>query len=205
MRQDHLTIEGPPGAEARLEAVLAELCRRLGPLVLTKAVKLPYLVDVVAVRILGRPISSSTYQTWKWGVVNREIWDLIKYYEGGEFFQVARHGWFGGGQEVRLRDVSIADRLTEAEREIVAFVADEFGRLDADELGKLTKSMNPEIEPAEWGQNQPANVSEDAYARLSVDWQDLWSHLQDSDLSDRAGWGQPIQDPRAYVRGVLSG
>jgi hypothetical protein len=32
----------------RLEAVLARLCKRLGPMTKTKAVKLPYLVDVVA-------------------------------------------------------------------------------------------------------------------------------------------------------------
>ena len=40
----------------KLKAVLARLCEQLGPITRTKAVKLPYLVDVVANQVLGHAI-----------------------------------------------------------------------------------------------------------------------------------------------------
>ena len=53
----------------KLILVLERICERLGSVNKTQAVKLPYLVDTVAARVLGRPITSAAYETWRHGVV----------------------------------------------------------------------------------------------------------------------------------------
>ena len=65
------------GMNPRMTAVLARLCEQLGPLFKTQAVKLPYLVDVVAKSVLGHTIANGTYQAWEHGVVAREVYRFM--------------------------------------------------------------------------------------------------------------------------------
>ncbi len=46
-----------PTLDPKLKAVLARLCEKRGSLFKTQAVKLPYLVDVVATHVLGESIT----------------------------------------------------------------------------------------------------------------------------------------------------
>lgn len=188
---------------AKLEAVLAEICSRLGTITITKAVKLPYLVDVVAEHALGRRITEGTFQTWEYGVVTREVWDLAKE-GGGDRFRVGEHLYSEGGRTVALTDGLEPAGLTAEELAVVGYVVEQYGHLDAGELGDLTKSLNPELATEEWGSNRTASTGEDAFARLSPTWLDLWRSLSDLDFDDASLWGEPIKDARAFARELLS-
>lgn len=195
----------PHQLDAKLEAVLARLCQRLGSMMKTNAVKLPYLVDVVASHILGRRITEATHQTWEHGVVAREVYSFITHGKGGRRFAVEPHPYSESGQMIRLVEERGGDVLTSEEQDVVDYVADTFGHLSPTALGYLTKSLNPEVGPDEWGSNQEAEVGEDAYARLSEDWRAVWNELPFLNLADESQWGEAIEDPDEYVARVFGG
>jgi uncharacterized phage-associated protein len=191
-------------ADPKLEAVLAEICSRLGTITITKAVKLPYLVDVVAQHALGRRITEGTFQAWDYGVVTREVWDLAKK-GGGTRFRVGEHFYSEGGRTLALAEESEPAGLTADELAVVGYVVEQFGHLNASDLGDLTKSLNPQLAAEEWGSNQTPSTGEDAFARLSPTWLDLWRRLPDLDFDDASLWGEPIQDAQAFARETMSG
>lgn len=190
-------------------AVLAELARQLDGLYRTQAVKLPYLVDLVSVRVLGRPMTEAKYQAWKQGVVAPEIWKTLKHHGGGPLFEPSDDN--DPHPLYRLRPDKAEElevSLTEEEREIVAYVAEEFGRIPQAELGQLTKNLNPEI--SKWGGlwrfSPRVEPSEASYARLSEGWQDFLERLPTMDLDDRSKWEGPVEgDPEEYIRQRLFG
>lgn len=183
------------GMNPRLTAVLARLCERLGPLFKTQAVKLPYLVDVVAGSVLGHTIADGTYQTWEHGVVAKEVYRFIEH-EAGEsgLFRVWRHQHSEGGKKIALADASWLDPLSSDEIAVVDTVADLYGNMPPEALGYLTKQMNTEISPRDWGSNHRASLSEDAFQRLNPEWQRLYSRISADDLDDRSRWEGPIND-----------
>src|SRR4051812_44426009 len=69
-------IDPPKPLPPKLEAVLIRLAK-IGPINMTHAVKLPYLVDVVANHVLGKPITEGHHEAWKWGVVTSEAWRYL--------------------------------------------------------------------------------------------------------------------------------
>ncbi len=192
-RDQHL----PP----KLEAVLARLCEQLGPLTKTKAVKLPYLVDVVAQHALGRRITEGTHQTWDYGVVTREVYRFITHGKGSSLFKIKPHNYSEGGLQIDL-DRDNAAELADFEREVVDHVADCYGDMDAQSLGLLTKSLNVELDVSAWGSNHEATVDEDAYVRLSDSWQSLYKKLPALDFSGMDRWTQ-VSDPDECLRGLL--
>ncbi len=170
----------------------------------TKAVKLPYLVDVVARHTLGRPITEGTHQTWDYGVVTREAYRFFTHESGEPLFKVEPHHYSEGGVLIAL-DQAPAPCLEEEEREIVDHVAQLYGEMDAGQLGTLTKALNTELEASAWGSNHDAEVGEDAYARLADGWQALYERLPRLDLTDESQWGEPIEDVDRYLKDALSG
>jgi len=76
--------------------------------------------------------------------------------------------------------------------------------MTAQDLGSLTKALNPEIPREQWGSNTQAAVDEDAYARLSEGWQSLWRELPFLDLTDPSKWSEPIEDPEEHFRALFS-
>jgi len=196
----------PPKAKRlspKLEAVLARLCQKLGPMTTTRAVKLPYLVDVVVAHVLGHPVTDGTHETWEHGVVTSEVWSYIQ--SGGDIqgpFDVSDHHFSEGGKQISLGGEP-DDDLTPEEMDIVDLVADSYGRLDALSLGKLTKSLNTHLDRRVWGKNHKAAIDEDAYARLSEGYQAFCRRLQDLELRNEEDWGQPIEDPYEYLRQKL--
>lgn len=191
-----------PQMGPKLEAVLARLCEQLGPLTKTRAVKLPYLVDVVAQHVLGRPVANGLYQTWDHGVVTREIYAFMTHTEGDEQLAVEDHEFSEGGRQVRLREAAHSTPLSEEEAEIVDFVAEKYGRLDAGRLGLLTKALNTDLDPSVWGSNHRPSTDEDAYARLAEGWVEFFERLPSLDLSDESQL-EPVGDPRAHLRDLL--
>lgn len=194
------------GMNPRMTAVLARLCERLGPLFKTQAVKLPYLVDVVAKSVLGHTIANGTYQTWEHGVVAREVYRFIEHEaEGNDLFKVRRHAHSEGGKKIALAGASWLDPLSPEEIAVVDSVADLYGKMPPEALGYLTKQMNTEIAPEEWGSNHAASVGEDAFLRLSPDWQRLCARINTEDLNDRTRWGEPINDdPMGHLLRALN-
>jgi uncharacterized phage-associated protein len=188
----------------KLEAVLAELCARLGTITITKAVKLPYLVDVAAKHVLGRRITDATFEAWEYGVVTREAWELAKA-DGGTWFRIGEHFYSEGGRTVALAQGAEPPELEPDELAVVGYVVDTFGHLNAGDLGDLTKSLNPDLAAEEWGSNRKPSTGEDAFARLSPTWLDLWRRLPDLELDDTSLWGDPIQDAEAFARETMSG
>ena len=187
----------------KLRAVMARLCEQLGPLIKTKAVKLPYLVDVVANHVLGRRITEGTHETWEHGVVTREAYRAITHGDLSPDFVVAAHNYSESGQLVGA-GAATWDDLDEAELRIVDEVARAFGQLDADSMGRLTKALNTGLGADPWGgSNRRAAEGEDAFARLSIGWQAFARKLADLDLTDRASWGDSIEDPSEYIERAL--
>jgi hypothetical protein len=190
----------------KLEAVLARLCQRLGALTTTSAVKLPYLVDVVATHYLGRSITDGTHQTWDHGVVTHEVWSYIQ--NGGDIqgpFDVTAHRLTEeGGKQISLGGTP-DDELSPEEETVVDLVADNYGGLDAKSLGRLTKTLNTHFDKRVWGNNQQAAVNEDAYARLAEGYQTFANRLQHLNFADEKKWGEPIDDPYEYLRRKLGG
>jgi uncharacterized phage-associated protein len=190
----------------KLSAVLARLCERLGPLYTTQAVKLPYLVDVVANHVLGRSIAGGTYEAWEHGVVTREVFRFVKYEDPGPVFRIEQHAFSESGKRIALAGRASGAVLTAEEVGVVDLVAQEYGRLPVEQLGHLTKRLNTEIRPDGWGTNRRAAIDEDAYLRLSPGWQDLCERIATEDLDDRSRWSEPIQkNPKAHFRRLLNG
>ena len=186
----------------KLEAVLARLCETAGPLVKTKAVKLPYLVDVVATHVLGRRITEGSHQTWDYGVVTREVYRLITHGRDNPLFRIKPHPFSESGQQIELSGPN-STRLSDDERAIVDFVAETYAGLDAGRLGTLTKSLNTHLDLDAWGSNQEAAEDEDAYARLSKSWQQFYAQAPDFDFADRSQWLETVDDPGEFVRRTL--
>lgn len=168
------THRRPPVLDPKMEAVLARLIAESpnGELAKTQAVKLPYLVDVVAQHVLGRRITNGRYAPWAHGVVATEIYDLITSarYGGepleGTPFEVYDPLGFEDRQTVTVA-AEIPDLLTEEEAEVVDFVAAQYARLEPSRLGQLTKQMNPHIRS--WpSPGKPVRVNEPAYDALPV-------------------------------------
>lgn len=196
-------VRGPrTSLPPKLEAVLARLCERLGPMTKTKAVKLPYLVDVVARHALGRRITEGTHQTWDYGVVTREAYRFFTLETGKPLFKVEPHHYSEGGVLISLNQPPPS--MEEEEREIVDHVAELYGEMDAGQLGILTKALNTELEAGAWGSNHEAEVGEDAYARLADGWQALYERLPRLDLTDESQWGEPIEDVDGYLKDALN-
>ena len=193
----------------KLILVLERICERLGSVNKTQAVKLPYLVDTVAARVLGRPITSAAYETWRHGVVCPPLYDLLRpgTEEGG--FRVEPRRYVEDEYTVSLaRTATGAECLREAsglddtERAIVDHVADEFGALTAWALGRLTKRMNPSVPPSAWGNsrvNRAADVSENAYERLTPAYQEMAAQLESIGLQELRENSTPVDDPHAWV------
>lgn len=198
----HDTISSAQKLAPKLAGVLARLCSRLGPLAKTKAVKLPYLVDVVAQRHLGRSISEGTHETWDYGVVTREVYRFITHHPSAPF-DVSESPFSEGATQIACEASDLEEHLTPEELAIVDTVADLYGRLDVFSLGLLTKALNADLPAGAWGSNSRPAVDESVYARLSSDWPDLYFKLRNVDLSDRSAWGPSIDDSRAYARDLL--
>lgn len=186
----------------KLEAVLARLCAQLGPIFKTHAVKLPYLVDVLASRFLGQPVTEGRHEAWELGVVTREVYHAISSGRLGPTFAIDEHAYSESGRLVRLREGSaLVAQLSIDELAIVDYVAACYGRLPAEQLGVLTKLLNTELPSEAWGTNAEALVGSDAAARLDEGWQRLGRRLPALDLEDRSLWSEPIQDdPLGFLR-----
>jgi len=201
-------LEAKGGMNPKLGAVLARLCERLGPLFSTQAVKLPYLVDVVASQILGAPIANGTYETWEHGVVTKEVFRFIKHgAQEDEVFRVEQHQYSESGKRISLAiGVDLSSVLSREELATVDFVADEYGHVPPEQLGHLTKRLNTEMPPEAWGTNASAAVSEDAFLRLSPQWQELCERIGEANLDDRTKWSEAINaDPLAHLMRALNG
>jgi hypothetical protein len=194
---------GDERLDPKLEAVLCRLCDRLGVLTMTNASKLPYLVDVVANHVLGRPITGVTHQTWKMGVVTADAWTYFS--RGGAYndpFIIKDSNQFYYGKKIYL-DGEPDSELSPEEAVVTDFVADTWGHYAANDLGRLTKALNTQMGPEVWGDNQPATTGEDAFARLSVGWQAFHQRLQSLDFHNQSHWGEPIGDALEYLEREL--
>lgn len=187
--------------EPKLEAVLAALCAELGPMFKTQVVKLPYLVDVVANRVLGRPITRSTHQTWEHGVVTREAYRFFSHEDVGPLFTETKHEYSESGARFGLADGASVPDLSPEEQAVIEFVAKEFGDLPPSRLGDLTKLMNTELGADDWGSNTEARTDREAYLRLQDRWQELGERLPVLDLEDRELWGKRMdKSPMTHLR-----
>lgn len=161
----------------KLKAVLIRLGKSAS-LNKTQAVKLPYLVDVVAKNVLGRRITEGTHEAWQYGVVTSEVWHYLEQAEGSPILHMEPVPF---SEEKRLIiDTDQEPELTPDEQRIVDYVAEEYAMSRAVDLGRITKLMNPEIPT--WGSNREPNLGEDAYDRMSQDYLDMAEVVSDATL-----------------------
>ena len=186
--------------DPKLTAVLARLCERLGSLTKTRAVKLPYLVDVMAQHFLGERVTQATYQTWKHGVVAAQVWHFAKTPGRAGVFNIEEEPYSEGSVAIRLAAPPAAG-LSPEEQKIVDYVADRYGTLNFEELGRLTKAMNVEVRG--WGSNGLARVDEEAYARLAGRWDEVLRNLESCDTEDEKGWTEVTEYSPEFFRKSL--
>lgn len=181
----------PPSVPPKLEAVLIRLVKS-GKLNVTQAVKLPYLVDVVAEHVLGRPITEGTHQAWKFGVVTVEAWrHLDKAGGGSSAFSVEPVRW-SEEKRVKVAEDAQASGLTPEEEQVVDAVVADFGKVWATDLGNMTKRMNPHIRS--WGSNQRADTGPDAYDRMSREYQEMAEAAASWTLDRLRSSSEPVAD-----------
>lgn len=184
----------------KLVLVLERICERLGTVNKTQAVKLPYLADATAMRVLGRPITDAAYETWQHGVVCRPLYELLTNSPCDGPFSVEARPYIEDEYVVSLAHASnTANGLQEAEQAIVDHVVDEFGDMTATDLGVLTKRMNPAIPQSAWGRRQGADVSENAYERLLPAYQEMVDQMQTISLQELREKSVIVDDPRDWV------
>lgn len=187
------TRTAPPTLSPKLESVLVRLCRRApGKLTITQAVKLPYLVDVLANQILGRPITDGHHQAWRHGVVTSEAWHYLSGLpDEGPLeavpSRVSEEIW------VSVADDGAQGDLSDDERRIVDFVAAEYGFAGATELGDLTKRMNPAVRSWDRGSNHRADLGGDAYERMSPDYLEMIEAIEPVTLEELRRKSRPLE------------
>lgn len=174
----------------KLEAVLIRLGRTVN-LNVTQAVKLPYLVDVVARYVLGVPITEGTHEAWENGVVTSEIWHHFDKCEESPVCHLEPVP-FSEERRVVIDAEEQESALTPEERRVVDFVAEEYGLTRATHLGRMTKIMNPHI--LKWGNNREADTGADAYDRMSEDYQEMAQAVASITLDHLRRHSNPVED-----------
>jgi len=175
----------------KLEAVLIRLCRDRS-LNKTQAVKLPYLVDVVAIHVLGHKITEGTHQTWDHGVVASEAWHYFDRCETSAGLRLEPVPWSEKENRVVVEIEEPPGRLTSEEQSVVDFVKERYASRTAGELGKLTKFMNPEA--PKWGSNQFADLGPEAYDRMSPSYRRMAARIESISLEDLIQSSRPAQN-----------
>lgn len=163
----------------KLEAVLLRLGSQTS-LNITQAVKLPYLVDVVARRVLGQTITEGRHEAWDHGVVTSQVWHYLTKTESPAFHLESVK--FSEERKLVVDDKPSTDLLTDEEKAIVDFVAAEFAAINAVDLGRMTKVMNPEI--SSWGTNKRASTESDAFDRMTDEYQAMAEHVASLTLDE---------------------
>lgn len=180
-----------------LEAVVAHLCKRLGRLSTTQAVKFPYLIDIIAKHHLGTTVCRASYEAWGHGVVAREVYYGVN---SSKLLTVAETKK-GTGKVIRCDKES--QELPAEVMEIIDYVADQYGGMPIKELGLLTKRLNPHVK--KWGLNASISVSEDQYVRLAPNWQAMCRRIEKMDFNAMERDAEPALSPRALFEKILNG
>lgn len=187
------SAEQTPGTHSRLkpklEAVLIRLCRGRS-LNKTQAVKLPYLVDVVAMHDLGHQITESTHQTWDHGVVASEAWHYFDRCEVVAGLRLEPVPWSEKENRVVAEIEEPSGLLATEEQSIVDFVKAHYASKTARELGKLTKFMNPKA--SKWGSNQLADLGQEAYDRMSPSYRRMVARIESITLDELIRTSRPV-------------
>src|SRR6185295_1021644 len=159
--------KSPGELPPKLLAVFIRLGRSVN-LNVTQAVKLPYLVDVVATHFLGAPITEGTHQGWDKGVVTSQVWHYLTKCEEPSVFHLEPVPW-SEERRVVIHAETDGVELTPEQEQVIDIVVKLYSGMSASELGRLTKFMNPEI--SAWGSNREASLKSDAYDRMSEEYQ----------------------------------
>lgn len=153
----------------KLKAVLLRL-GKAASLNTTQAVKLPYLVDVIANNLLGHPITEGTHEAWPFGVVTAEVWHYLEHATESPVLHMEPVPYSDEKKLVVDIDPDPGE-LTREEQLIVDFVAEEFSVARAGDLGRITKLMNPEI--PSWSSRRAPSLGRAAFERMSQDYRDM--------------------------------
>lgn len=177
----------------KLEAVLGRLCTRAPkPLSITQAVKMPYLVNVLAHRVLGHVVTEGHHEAWDHGVVTAEAWRFLHACPPGSGFRVTPVPY---SEEIRVEAVEEASEadLSPEEQRIVDFVAEEYSFVTPTELGEMTKRMNPALRA--WGESRAADVGGDAYERMTPEYLEMSESVARVTLDQLRKSSRPVSSP----------
>lgn len=181
----------------KLEAVLWRLCARApNPLSMTQAVKMPYLVDVLAKRVLGHVVTEGHHEAWEHGVVTSEAWRFFHASPPGSVFRVTPVPY---SEEIRVEAVEEPSdvELSPEEQRIVDFVAEEYSFVRPTELGEMTKRMNPALRS--WGGNRAADVGGDAYERMTPEYLEMSESVARVTLDQLEKGSRPVSSPEDVI------
>lgn len=111
-----------------------------------KLIKLLYLADRDAIRILEQPISGDKYYSLKYGPILSRVKNLInEEEEPGEYWK--KHISAPNDYNVKLNSDPGDEALSEAEDEIIESIFKSYGNLDQFKLANLTHEICEEWQP----------------------------------------------------------
>lgn len=138
-----------------------------------KLIKLAYLADRFHLRRYGRPIFNDAYLAMQYGPVGSSVKDIIELsptFLGSEERDYAGRFIEKGTKDntVRSRDAEDMDVFSDSEEEALRFAYDQFGRLSAADLVKVTHRY------PEWQRH--AAVLDQGTSRVSMSYQDFFEN-----------------------------
>ena len=104
------------------------------PLTLMQILKLCYIAHGFCLAFLGKPLSKNNPEAWKFGPVFPEIYHSLKFYGNNPIKEVIKSIKVGSNDLF----VSIIERFSHEEEEIILFVYENYGSLNGWELSSLT-------------------------------------------------------------------
>ncbi len=136
-----------------------------------KLIKLAYLADRFHLRRYGRPIFNDAYLAMQFGPVGSSVKDIIELsptFLGREERDYAFRFIEKGNEEntVRSRGSEDMDVFSDSEEEALRFAYDQFGKLSAAALVKVTHRY------PEWSRH--ASVLDEGTSRVSMSYQDFF-------------------------------
>lgn len=180
----------------KLEAVLWRLCSQAPrPLTITQAVKMPYLVDVLAQHVLGRVLTEGHHEAWEHGVVTSEAWHYLTLPLASGFKVTPVR--YSEEIKVEVTEEAPEAALSPEEERIVDFVAQEYAYVSATELGEMTKRMNPALRT--WGGNRAAEVGGDAYERMTPEYLEMSESVARVTLDHLRKSSRPYSSPEDVI------
>lgn len=159
-----------------VDDVAAAVLAGAGPTTTMKLQKLVYYCQAWHLAHHGKPMFADTVEAWKWGPVVFNLW--------------CQHR---GSQSVTRWPSGDSSRLENSSKTVIQWVVERYGRLDADELSRLTHLESPWL-------NARHGLPDEAWARDAITHEDMAAYYGRQIMADSAALAESVAS--AALEGV---